>query len=145
VVQRWPRTLGFCLPFRWRLSAVPDEAQTKQEEEGMADVPGPLGGELVLYQTEDGRTRIECRFEQATIWLTQALVAELFQVTVPNVNEHLRNLYDEGELAAESTIRKFRIVRREGTREVARVIEHYNLDAILAETDSGGGGALGSP
>ena len=98
----------------------------------MVDVPGTPGGELVLYQTEDGRTRIECRFANETLWLSQALIAELFQVTVPTVNEHLRNLYDEGELAAEATIRKFRIVRREGTREVSREIEHYNLDAILA-------------
>ena len=98
----------------------------------MAGVPDQPGGELVLYQTEDGRTRIECRFANETLWLSQALIAELFQVTVPTVNEHLRNLYDQGELASEATIRKFRIVRREGTREVAREIEHYNLDAILA-------------
>ncbi len=98
----------------------------------MAKVPGQPGGELVLYQTEDGRTRIECRFANETLWLSQALIAELFQVTVPTVNEHLRNLYNEGELASEATILKFRIVRREGTREVAREIEHYNLDAVLA-------------
>jgi hypothetical protein len=102
------------------------------KEGKMAEVPDEPRGELVLYQTEDGRTRIECRFANETLWLSQALIAELFQVTVPTVNEHLRNLYDEGELAAEATIRKFRIVRLEGTREVAREIEHYSLDAILA-------------
>ena len=88
--------------------------------------------EIILYQTEDGRTRIQCRFENETLWLTQALISELFQVTVPTVNEHLKGIYAEGELAAGATIRKFRIVRSEGKREVAREIEHYNLDAILA-------------
>ena len=87
---------------------------------------------LILYQTEDGRTRIQCRFEDETVWLSQALMAELFQVSVPTLNEHLKSIYAEGELAAGATIRKFRIVRREGGREVAREIEHYNLDAILA-------------
>lgn len=88
-------------------------------------------GEFILYQTEDGRTRIECRFENETIWLTQALMAELFQVTVPTVNEHLKGLYADGELRPEATIRKFRIVRREGARQVTRDIDHYNLEAIL--------------
>jgi hypothetical protein len=78
------------------------------------------GGEFLLYQTEDGRTRIQCRFEDETIWLTQALIAELFQVTVPTVNEHLKGIFAEGELAAGATIRKFRIVRLEGRREVTR-------------------------
>lgn len=89
-------------------------------------------GEILLYQTEDGQTRIECRFENETLWLSQVLMADLFQVTVPTVNEHLKTIYAEGELVPEATIRKFRIVRREGQREVAREIEHYNLDAILA-------------
>jgi hypothetical protein len=87
---------------------------------------------IILYQTEDGRTRIECRFENETIWLTQALIAELFQITVPTVNEHLKGIYDDGELEPDPTIRKFRIVRLEGTREVTREIEHYSLPAILA-------------
>ena len=89
-------------------------------------------GEIILYQTEDGRTRIECRFTEETLWLSQALIAELFQKDVRTINEHLQNIYDDHELAPEATIRKFRIVRREGTREVSRFIEHYNLDAILA-------------
>jgi len=88
--------------------------------------------EIILYQTEDGRTRIECRFENETLWLTQALIAELFQKDVRTINEHLVNIYDEGELDREATIRKFRIVRQEGTREVTREIEHYSLPAILA-------------
>ncbi|WP_417384109.1 virulence RhuM family protein [Gimesia sp.] len=92
----------------------------------------PPEGEFLLYQTEDGNTRIECRFLGETIWLSQALMADLFQVTVPTINEHLKNLYNEGEIQPEPTIRKFRIVRQEGNREVARQIDHYNLDAILA-------------
>jgi hypothetical protein len=89
-------------------------------------------GEFLVYQTEDGRTRVECRFEDDTIWLTQALMAELFQVRVPTINEHLKNLFGEGELDPERTIRKFRIVRQEGQREVARELDHYSLEAILA-------------
>ena len=88
--------------------------------------------EILLYQAEDGRTRIECRLEDETIWLTQAQIAELFQVTVPTVNEHLKGIWDEGELASGATIRSFRIVRTEGRREAARDIEHYRLEAILA-------------
>lgn len=97
----------------------------------MSDAPLP-NSEIILYQTEDGRTRIQCRFENETIWLTQALIAELYDKDVRTINEHLVNIFDEGELRREATIRKFRIVRTEGKREVAREIEHYNLDAILA-------------
>lgn len=87
---------------------------------------------LILYQTEDGRMRIQCRFENETIWLTQALIAELFQKDVRTINEHLVNIFDEEELSRESTIRNFRIVRTEGKREVTREIEHYSLPVILA-------------
>ena len=87
---------------------------------------------IVLYQTEDGRTRIQCRFEEETIWLTQTLIAELFQKDVRTVNEHLVNIFEEVELSREATVRKFRIVRREGKREVAREVEHYSLEAILS-------------
>ena len=97
----------------------------------MSDAPVPQSA-IILYQTEDGRTRIQCRFEGETLWLTQSLISELFQVSVPTVNEHLKGIFAEGELAAGATIRKFRIVRLEGSRAVTREIEHYNLDAILA-------------
>ncbi len=92
----------------------------------------PPQSSIILYQTEDGRTRIQCRFENETLWLTQSLIAELFQVTVPTVNEHLKGIFADGELEAGATIRKFRIVRQEGSREVTREIEHYSLPAILA-------------
>lgn len=88
--------------------------------------------ELILYQTEDGRTRIQCRFENDSLWLSQAQIADLFQKDVRTINEHLVNIFDEGEVAREATIRKFRIVRTEGGRQVAREIEHYSLESILA-------------
>lgn len=88
--------------------------------------------EIILYQTEDGQTRIQCRFENENVWMTQALMAELFQTSVPNINLHLRNIYEEGELSEGATIKKYLIVRLEGARQVTREIEHYNLEAILA-------------
>jgi|CXWL01.1.fsa_nt_gi predicted XRE-type DNA-binding protein len=94
------------------------------------ETSGPAS-ELILYQTADGRTRIECRFEDETIWLSQALIAELFQVSVTRVNEHLRGIYEDGEIDGLATIRTFRIVRTEGNRRVSRDIEHYSLAAIL--------------
>jgi hypothetical protein len=98
----------------------------------MPPKPLPPTGEIILYTAPDGLSRVECRFAGETVWLTQALMSQLFQKDVRTINEHLQNLFEEGELSPEATIRKFRIVRIEGQREVARVIEHYNLDAILA-------------
>jgi hypothetical protein len=85
---------------------------------------------VLIYQ--DGGLMLQVRLDGHTAWLTQRLIAELFQVTVPTVNEHLANIYNDEELAAEATIRKFRIVQTEGARQVARLVDHYNLDAILA-------------
>lgn len=95
----------------------------------MATEPVP-GGQVLIYH--DGDTRLQVRLEGRTVWLSQRLVAELFQVSVKTVNEHLVNIYDDGELIREATIRSFRIVQREGSRDVTRSVEHYNLDAILA-------------
>ena len=94
--------------------------------------PIPSGGEILLYQTEDGQSRIECRFQNEAIWLTQKLIAELFQKDVRTINEHIQNIYEERELDPAATIRKFRIVQTEGSRDVAREVEHYHLNAILA-------------
>ena len=88
----------------------------------------PPSSDLILYQTEDGQTRIQCRFDHETVWLSQALMAELFQKDVRTINEHLVNIFQEGELSPEATIRKFRIVRREGSREVSREVERSNLE-----------------
>ena len=89
-------------------------------------------GEFLLYVTEDGRTRVECRFQDATIWLSQALIAELFAVTPQNVTMHLQALYADGEINEAATCKDYLQVRREGAREVRRMVRHYNLDAILA-------------
>jgi hypothetical protein len=92
----------------------------------------PPSSEIILYQTEDGRTRIQCRFENETVWLTQKLMSELFQIGVGTINHHLKAIFAEGELAAGATIRRYRIVQAEGARHIAREVEHYSLDAILA-------------
>lgn len=97
----------------------------------MNDDPLPQS-EIILYQTEDGRTRIQCRFENETLWLTQVQIAELFQTSVPNINLHLKAIYAEGELAAEATIKSHLMVRLEGTRQVSRPVLHYSLPVILA-------------
>ena len=89
----------------------------------------PLRSSIILYQTEDGRTRIQCRFEDETIWLTQKLMAELFQKDVRTINEHVQNILAEGELAEESVIRKFRITAADGKSYDA---QHYNLEMVIA-------------
>jgi hypothetical protein len=87
---------------------------------------------LLLYQTEDGRTQIQCRLDNDTLWLTQAQMAELFQSSVPNINLHLKAILAEGELDAAATIKPYLIVRAEGQRQVSRPVLHYNLAAIVA-------------
>jgi hypothetical protein len=89
-------------------------------------------GDFLLYQTEDGRTRIQCRFVNETIWLTQAQIAELFQTTPQNVTLHLKAIYAEGELDEGATCKDYLHVRQEGSREVSRSLRHYRLEAILA-------------
>lgn len=88
--------------------------------------------EFILYQTEDGRTRIQCCFENETLWLTQAQIAELFQATPQNVTLHLKAIFAEGELVEAATCKDYLQVRREGNREVSRRLRHYRLEAILA-------------
>lgn len=88
--------------------------------------------QIIIYTTEKGETKLEVRLENETVWLTQKLMAELFQTTVANINIHLKNIFDEGELEPKATIKDFLIVRLEGTREVNRSIEYYNLDAIIS-------------
>ena len=88
--------------------------------------------QILLYETEDGATRVEVLYEGETVWLTQAQMSTLFHKDVRTINEHINNIYQEEELARDSTIRKFRIVRQEGTRQVKREIDHYNLDMIIS-------------
>jgi hypothetical protein len=92
----------------------------------------PAASEILFYQGEDGRSRISVRLDGGTVWLTQRLLAVLYQVSVPTINEHLGNIFDEEELDPAATIRKFRIVQPEGTREVSRLVDHYNLEVVLA-------------
>ncbi len=92
--------------------------------------PFPGDGQVLIYQ--DGATRLQVRLEGRTVWMPQRLIAELFQVSVPTVNEHLAGVYADGELERTSTVRSFRIVQTEGAREVSRAIDHYSLEAILA-------------
>ena len=88
--------------------------------------------DILIYQTEDGKTRIDVRLEANNVWLSQKLIAELFQKDVRTINEHILNIYAEHELEPEATIRKFRIVQTEGNREVSRMVDFYNLDMIIA-------------
>lgn len=88
--------------------------------------------EFLIFTRQAGENSIEVRVEDDTVWLTQKLIAVLFDVDVRTINEHLSNIYQSGELQREATIRKFRIVQKEGSREVARNVDGYNLDAIIS-------------
>lgn len=94
--------------------------------------PTPPGGQFLVYQTEDGKLKIDVRFEGETVWLTQAHMAELFQTTQQNISLHLQNIFEEGELSREATHKEFLSVRREGARNVSRSLDFYNLDAIIS-------------
>ena len=87
---------------------------------------------IIIYQPHADQPAIDVRLEGETVWLSQRQMAELFDVDVRTISEHLSNVFSSGELEKEATIRKFRIVRREGTRNVTRSVEHYNLDAIIS-------------
>ena len=87
---------------------------------------------VILYQADDGRIRIDVRFDGETVWLTQQLMADLFQTTQQNISLHLQNIYEEGELQREATHKESLSVRQEGTRQVQRRVDVYNLDAILS-------------
>jgi hypothetical protein len=88
--------------------------------------------EIILYQTEDGRTQLEVRLENETVWLTQGQMAELFQTTQQNISLHLQNIYAESELERGATHKESLLVRQEGPRSVQRRVDFYNLDAIIS-------------
>ena len=94
--------------------------------------PNQGQGEIVIYQAEDGLTKVECRFVDETVWLTQQQMAELFHTSRSNIVEHIGHIYEEGELDEVSTCRKFRQVRMEGNRQVTRELPFYNLDMIIS-------------
>jgi hypothetical protein len=89
----------------------------------------PVKSDLILYQTEDGKTRIEVRLQDETVWLSQKLMAELFQTTVPNINMHINNIFEEGELEAESVIKDFLITAADGKKYQTKF---FNLDVIIS-------------
>ncbi|HOQ43195.1 MAG TPA: virulence RhuM family protein [Smithellaceae bacterium] len=98
----------------------------------MTDLPATPRSELLIYQTEDGRTRIQVRLEHETVWLTQADMAQLFQTTPQNITLHLKNIFQEGELDERATCKDFLQVQAEGGRQVHRSRKFYNLDAIIS-------------
>ena len=104
---------------------MPDKAEPPQPH-----VPVRPDGQFLIYQ--DGATLLQVRLEGRSVWLSQRLIAELFQVSVKTANEHLVNIYSERELDPEATVRSFRIVQTEGSRQINRAIDHYSLEAILA-------------
>lgn len=95
------------------------------------NLPMP-GGEFILYATDDGRIRLSVRVQGGTVWLSQAAMAELFQTSKQNVSLHLQHIFEEEELRPEATVKQYLTVQLEGERQVRRLIDHYNLDAILA-------------
>jgi len=90
------------------------------------------GSQIVFFQTEDGRSRVQVRLENETVWLTQNLMAELYQTTKQNISLHIQNIFEEGELAPEATVKKYLTVRQEGSRSIKRLLDYYNLDMIIA-------------
>ncbi|MBE3101762.1 MAG: virulence RhuM family protein [Firmicutes bacterium] len=88
--------------------------------------------EIIIYQTEDGQTKIDVRIEENTVWVTQNQIAELFQTTKQNISLHINNIFKEGELSKSSTVKEYLTVQNEGKRKVSRNIEYYNLDVIIS-------------
>lgn len=89
-------------------------------------------GEILFYQREDGSAQIDVRLEEDTVWLTQQLMAELFNTSKQNISLHIQNIFEEGELIPDSTVKKFLTVQKEGTRDVRRQLDYYNLDMIIS-------------
>ncbi len=104
----------------------------KQEDLGEKRLIRNSTAEFITFVSQSGEQSIEARYEDETIWLSQKLMAELFDVKVHTISEHLKNIFGQEEVSPEATIRKFRIVQKEGSREVARAVEFYNLDAIIS-------------
>ena len=89
-------------------------------------------GKILIYQNEKGDTKVDVYFTEDTIWMTQKSMCELYQVAKSSISEHIRNIFEDGELDENATVRKFRTVQTEGSRQVARELDYYNLDMILA-------------
>jgi hypothetical protein len=98
----------------------------------MPNIKSNTNQQLILYQTEDGRTKIEVLFQDESVWLSQAQMAQLFDTTKQNIGIHIKNIFDEKELTEEATVKDCFTVQKEGNREVSRKIVHYNLKMIIA-------------
>ncbi len=94
--------------------------------------PQSTNSEILIYQSEDGENHIQVRLEEGTVWLSQKLMAKLFQTTKQNIRFHIQNIFNEEELSREATVKKYFTVRREGSRNIERAIDYYNLEVILA-------------
>ena len=92
----------------------------------------PSKGQFLVYQAEDGKLKLDVRFEDESVWLTQQLMADLFQTTKQNISLHIQNIYEECELVPEATVKKYLTVRSEGNRQVKRLLDYYNLDMIIS-------------
>src|SRR3989339_2288131 len=88
--------------------------------------------QIIIYKSEDGQIKIDVRFDDKTVWLTQNALAELFQTTKQNISLHIQNIFEEAELIRDSTVKYYLTVQNEGSREVSRELEYYNLDLIIS-------------
>ena len=89
-------------------------------------------GEIIIYQSADGKNKLDVKLENETVWLSQSQLVDLYQTSKSNISEHIKNIFNEGELIKESTVRKFRTVQNEGNRQVSREVDYYNLDMIIS-------------
>ena len=87
---------------------------------------------MLIYQNEKGDIKVDVRFEDSSLWLSQAQICELFGKAKSTVSEHIKNIFDEGELSSDPTVRKFRTVQQEGKRTIERDIDYYKLDVIIS-------------
>ena len=91
-----------------------------------------VNGDIIIYQTEDGLTKIDVKVENETVWLSQQQMAELYNTTKQNISLHIKNIFDEEELDEDSTVKEFLTVQKEGNRSVERKVKYYNLDMIIS-------------
>jgi len=96
------------------------------------NLPAPDDSQILIYRSISGETRLEVRLQDETVWLTQNLMAQLYETTKQNVSLHIRNIHEEGELVPEATVKKYLTVRREGSRTITRLLDYYNLEMIIA-------------
>lgn len=89
-------------------------------------------GEIIIYQSADGKNKLDVKLENETVWLSQSQLVDLYQTSKSNISEHIKNIFNEGELTKEATVRKFRTVQNEGNRQVSREVDYYNLDMIIS-------------